>query len=131
MKYVTIVLMFMLAACGPDQNPAARPFLTCTTSDTAQGALIQCPDGSSSLVTSGANGTPGTVITAVQFCPNVTPVYPSTFPESGICLDGTMYGVYSANGGFLAALPPGQYSSDGINASCTFTIQPNCVIVNQ
>lgn len=70
----------------------------------------------------GPAGTPGTQIRMVQFCPGVTPTYPSTFPESGIVIGSTVWGVYSANGGFLALLPPGQYSSNGINASCTFTI---------
>jgi hypothetical protein len=39
-----------------------------------------------------------------------------------------MYGVYSDNGGFLSELPPGEYSSDGINASCSFTIGANCSV---
>jgi hypothetical protein len=99
------------------------------------GSLISCTDGTSSVVLNGSNGadgtdgSPGTVVTPMQFCPSsFVQSYPSTFAESGICIDNVMYGVYSANGGFLAALPPGQYSSDGINASCTFTIGANCQI---
>lgn len=94
------------------------------------GSLITCTDGTSSLVlngtnghdgTNGVNGSSGTVITPVQFCSGV-PSYPSVFAESGVCIAGVMYGVYSANGGFLAMLPNGTYSSNGINSSCTFTI---------
>lgn len=80
--------------------------------------------------TNGTNGVDATPVTVVQFCPNVTPTYPSSFPEYGICLAGSLYGVYSANDGFLAELPPGEYESDGINASCTFTIEPNCIVSN-
>lgn len=77
----------------------------------------------------GAPGTPGTVVTPIQLCPaSFVPTYPSTFPEYALCINNQLYGVYSANDGFLALLPPGQYHSNGINASCTFTIEPNCVI---
>lgn len=100
------------------------------------GSLIQCPDGSSSLVlngtngTNGTNGVNGTVITPIQFCGGVTGNYPSTFPEVGFCINNSLYAVYSANGGFLTEVLPGTWSSDGINASCTFTVQPNCVVSN-
>lgn len=98
------------------------------------GSLITCPNNTSSVVLNGASGNngsdgmPGTVITPVQFCTGFTQSYPSTFAESGLCVAGTLYGVYSENGGFLAELPPGQYSSDGINSSCTFTIGNNCSV---
>ncbi len=77
----------------------------------------------------GIPGTPGTALTFVQFCPGFTQNYPSTFAESGFCVNGQMWAIYSANGGFLAELPPGTYSSNGINASCTFTLEANCVVV--
>lgn len=78
----------------------------------------------------GDQGTPGldNLITTVQFCSGVTPFYPSTFPELGFCIDNKLYGVYSANDGFMVYLPPGTYYSNGINASCTFTIKPNCIV---
>lgn len=81
----------------------------------------------------GTQGIPGvdtTPITVVQFCPNVTPQYPSTFPEVGICLQNRIYAVYSANDGFLTEVPPGVYSSNAIGSACTFTILPNCGIQN-
>jgi hypothetical protein len=78
----------------------------------------------------GINGTNATPVTTIQFCPGVTPTYPSNFPEYGICLSGNLYAVYSANGGFLALIPPGVYSSDGINASCDFTVRANCEVTN-
>lgn len=97
------------------------------------GVLLTCSNGST-VITNGASGAtgsqgqPGESLQVVQFCPGVDPVYPSTFPEVGVCLDGNIYGVYSANGGFLSELPPGTYNSNGINASCTFTIGENCSV---
>jgi len=76
----------------------------------------------------GDPGQPGTQITTIQFCKGITPTYPSTFPEIGICLDNQLYAVYSANGGFMVLVTPGTYSSNGINASCTFTVGPNCEV---
>lgn len=92
------------------------------------GSLITCGDGSSSLVLNGSNGVdgqagyPGTVLTPVQFCQGFQQSYPNVFAESGFLINGVMWGVYSDHGGFMAELPPGTYSSNGINASCTFTI---------
>ncbi len=77
----------------------------------------------------GTPGAPGTLITPEQLCPGAGPSYPSTFPEYALCINGQLYGVYSANGGFLALLPPGEYTSAGINASCTFAIGANCQII--
>ena len=77
---------------------------------------------------SGSPGTNGTVVNIIQLCPGFTPTYPSSFPEVALCIDNQLYGVYSANDGFLSLLTPGTYTSDGINASCTLTILPNCVI---
>lgn len=115
----------------------------CSVSQQPQGALITCPDNSAVLVTNGTdgtngtngsngsngtNGTNGTVVEPIQFCTGFTQTYPSVFAECGFCINGIMYGVYSANDGFLAELPPGTYSSDGINSSCTFTIGDNCKV---
>ncbi len=85
--------------------------------------------------TNGLVGIPGTIITPIQLCDSsFVPMYPSSFPEYALCISNngvsSLYGVYSANGGFLAELPPGQYTSNGVNASCTFTIDVNCVIIN-
>lgn len=74
----------------------------------------------------GQNGTPGTVIAPVKFCPE-SPSY-GTFPEYGVCISNQLYAVYSANGGFLALISPGRYSSDGINSACSFTVGTNCEI---
>lgn len=79
---------------------------------------------------SGTNGINATPIVPIQFCPNVTPTYPSQFPEYGLLINGVIYGVYSENGGFLAALPSGRYSSNGAgnHSQCDFTISSNGTI---
>lgn len=89
--------------------------------DTDQQSILIC-NGQN-----GINGTNGTSIKTVQFCLNSTN-YPTTFAEVGICIDNNIYAVYSTNGGFLTYIPPGNYSSDGINSSCNFTVKTNCEI---
>lgn len=80
--------------------------------------------GSSGVGMVGPTGADGTIITPVQFCPGPS-IYPSNFPEYGLLINGKVYGVYSANSGFLAYLPPGEYTSNAIGSSCNFTINAN------
>jgi hypothetical protein len=128
-----------------EQGTAGNPGLNginaqpCTVVPITNGAEIVCPDGTSQTVTDGVPGTNGqngldgtdaTPVTWVQFCAGTTPSYPSVFPEGGLCIDGNIYAVYSANGGFLTLVPPGEYSSDGVGSSCDFTILASCQIQN-
>jgi len=103
MKYL-IVLGLLLAACGQDTSsfPVAGP--------------------------AGADGKDGTVITPVELCPGFVATYPSKFPEYALCISDQLYGVYSDHGGFLALLPPGDYYSNGINASCNLRIAAHCAV---
>lgn len=101
MKYRTFLLTAILCGCAY-QNPA--------TSENA-GAVPN--------------------LTEVQFCSGGPASYSSTFPEYGLCISGNIYAVYSANDGFLTELPPGVYTSNGVNSSCTFTVGPDCQIVPQ
>src|ERR1700677_3386138 len=66
----------------------------------------------------------------IQFCGNATPSYPTTFPEVGLCIQGQLYAVYSANDGFLALIPPGNYESNAIGSACNFTVGPGCAIAD-
>lgn len=77
----------------------------------------------------GVPASPGTTVTFIKFC-NETPSYPSAFPEFGLCVDGEIFAVYSTHGGFGVKIPPGTYSSNGVNSSCTFTVQANCVVTH-
>lgn len=151
MKYL---ILLMLAGCSANNAVIKQP--TCSVFTNQNGSnTITCPDGTTATVNNGASvigpqgatgstgisgangatgavgasGANGTTITVVQFCPG-TPSYPSTFPEVGFCINGNVYAVYSANDGFMTYTPPGTYSSDGINDSCTFTIGINCSITH-
>ncbi len=79
----------------------------------------------------GSNGSNGSDATVqyVQLCHGTTH-YPDTFCEVAECVEGNLYGVYSANGGFDSKLPAGAYSSNGINCGCTVTIGSNCSVSN-
>jgi hypothetical protein len=75
----------------------------------------------------GSNGADATPVVAINLCPNVS-VYPSRFVESAFCIGNKLWGVYSLNGGFLTYLPEGNYSSNAVGSSCSFTIGANCSV---
>lgn len=141
---LTLFVASILMACGQGPTgltgatgPAGPQGGSCSAaivspSNTAPngGSLIQCADGTQSLILNGIPGTPGTVIAPIQFCKNPVTSYPTTFVEIGFCISGEIYAVYSANDGFLSPIPNGNYTSDGINASCNFTVT-GCTISNQ
>jgi hypothetical protein len=127
----------LLSGCG---NPPAN---SCTTTQTTTGAVISCPNGTSSTISNGQQGIPGlngpqgipglnaAPTTAVQFCPGYTPTYPTTFPESGLCVGGNIYAVYwDGTNAWLSLIPPGHYASTSTTAPCNFTVVAGCVINN-
>jgi hypothetical protein len=91
------------------------------------GTLISCTNGTEALVLNGLDGTNGTFVQPVQFCPGNT-IYPNEFNELGFCIQGSLYAVYSLNNGFLSLIPPGRYDSDAVGSSCDFTVGTNCTI---
>jgi hypothetical protein len=114
------------------------------------GSLVACTDGTQNLLlngtngtngsngsngtngsngVNGTNGTNGTVVAPIQLCPGAV-TYPSNFPEFGFCINNVLYGVYSANGGFLTEIAPGNWSSNGIGNSCNFTVAAGCVVTH-
>lgn len=142
---------------GPQgtQGVAGTDAQPCTVVSVPEGAQIFCPDGSSQIVLNGESiigpqgipghdgesimgpqgdpgtpGTPGTAVTAVQFCPNEGPtVYPTTFPEQGICISGDLYGVYfDSTNAWLAKIVPGVYNSTATGLGCTFTVGDACSV---
>lgn len=132
----TLLLSMILVSCIPKKgDPGATGLTGATGAAGPQGIQgIQGIPGTQGVQgmpgPQGIQGLPGvdpTPITIVQFCPNTT-AYPSTFSEVGFCIANNLYAVYSANNGFLVYIPPGQYSSNGINSSCTFTVHDNCEI---
>lgn len=105
--YFALISVVFFSACAPGRNGE-------NGTQGAPGAV-------------GPNGTPAPPTTLVQLCPGA-PAYSTTYIENAICLQGQLYGVYSANGGFLTLLTPGAYTSNGIGSSCNFTVGLNCAI---
>jgi Collagen triple helix repeat (20 copies) len=134
-----IVLFLILAACergaqgiqGGNGTNGTNGIDGTNGTNGATGA--QGPQGPQGIPGStgaqGPAGADGTQITVVQFCPG-TPSYPSTFPETGLCINGNIYAVYSKNDGFLTEIPPGLYRSNAVSSSCTFAVGANCQILN-
>jgi hypothetical protein len=108
---ILLMLMLSLSACrGPRGDAGTAGAVGATGAQGQQGD--QGPVGPA--------GADGTAVTLVKLCPQ-TPSY-GTFVEFGMCINGSLYGVYSANGGFLALLPNGNYTSNGIGSSCNLTV---------
>jgi len=141
-KYILLTLVVLLnVACAPDRvpeqvtGPSGPAGSSCSVSSVTSpraGSLITCTDGTSSLVlngTNGVNGANGTIVNPVRFCKSTPSSYPTVFSEVGFCINNILYSVYSANDGFLTALPNGTYNSDGINSSCSFTVN-GCIVTD-
>lgn len=79
----------------------------------------------------GPAGADGTQISVVQFCPNDVPTYPTTFPEVGLLINGSIYAVYSTPGAFLTLIPPGLYTSAAVGSSCNFTVNADGTVTPQ
>lgn len=96
----------------------------------ASGSLILCPDGSSSFVYNGIDGTNGVdgrdgtnaaTVEMIKFCPMITGSY-GNFPEYGFRLDGKVYAIYSLPVAFLTQLYPGNYTTTSDGQNCSFTV---------
>jgi len=116
-----LLLTVILTACaGPKGDVGA----------TGVPGHIGLPGNDGAVGPSGPPGSPGldaNPVRVVQFCPGVT-VYPSAFLEIGFIIGGKLYAVYSANDGFLAQIPPGNYSSNAVGSACNFTVNPDLSI---
>lgn len=114
---------------GPTGS-AGQDAISCTASKVGPVTTVSCPDGTSSTIVDGSDGTNGvdaTPITVIPLCPGTT-TYGTTYVEVAFCIGGKLYATYSANGGFSTEIPPGTYSSNGVNSSCTFTVSANCQV---
>lgn len=130
-------------------GPAGQNALPCTAYSVSGGVIVSCPGSPPQLVYNGAVGSKGdkgddgdrghdgddghdgedsSPITMVKLCPETTSYSGHIFVEYGICMNHQLWGVYSANGGFLSYFPPGAYSSAGIGSSCNLTIGSNCSV---
>lgn len=76
----------------------------------------------------GNNGTNGSVVTVVQFCTGQT-IYPSSFPEMGLCINNEIYAVYwNGSNAWFAEVVPGEYTSTSSTTPCNFNVSANCVV---
>lgn len=127
MKYIIeMLLIFFVVGCADR---------TLTVHEVPNPTPIAGPQGQQGATgaqgATGETGTPGQdahPVSVIQLCGTCVASYPSVFPETGVCINDKLYGVYSANGGFLVELTPGAYGSNGINCSCSFTIAKHCVV---
>src|SRR5260221_12011066 len=126
---VVIILFFLvntIVGCVENQGP--RGLVGAQGAKGDPGLTVVGPQGPTGA--SGSDGYDGvdlTPVTIVNLCPGI-PSYPGVFVEVAICLQGQLFGVYSANGGFLTLLSPGNYSSNAIGSACDLTISPNCIV---
>jgi hypothetical protein len=139
--YKLLIVLLLIVGCGPqyiiEKGPQGAQGPTGATG--AQGPTgatgAQGPTGATGAQgPAGPQGIPGlnaAPTTTVQFCPGYTPTYPTTFPESGLCVGGNIYAVYwDGTNAWLALIPPGHYASTSTTAPCDFTVVAGCVINN-
>ncbi len=115
MKRLLIAAVLLLPACrGPEgvQGRSGSP-----------GQSIVGPQG-----TAGVNGADAVPVTVVPLCPGVSNY--GAFVEVGLCLNGQLYGVYSALDGFLTLLAPGTYNSNAIGSACSLEVHAGCVVTH-
>lgn len=152
LMYIIVISIFaasvlLIPGCGGAfKGENGQP---CSVTSVASGAVIKCPDGSESTVNNGqdgvdgqngtngadgqngqdgANGAPGSVVLAVSLCPSKPLIYPSSFPESALCVNNSLFGVYwNGHQAFLSELPPGDYVSTSPQG-CSLRIKANCVV---
>lgn len=128
-----IILLVFALACGRDEQgatgPQGPPGQIGATGGQGISGIQGSPGSSGTIGPQGVPGLPGTTITGVQFCPGQGPTTYGHFPEFGLCISGTIFGVYFDNqNAFLAQIVPGTYISTSTGLACTFTVLPNCII---
>lgn len=120
--FIFVALVLVLTACNGHDGQTGAPGASITGPTGATGAAGH--DGAT-----GPQGNPGinaSPVTVVQLCPGMSNY--GTFVEVGFCIQGQLYGTYSANGGFSTLLAPGAYNSNAVGSACNFTVLNNCQI---
>ncbi len=111
--FKVIIIALLLAGCGNGQKgDAGDPGASGATG--AEGRT-------------GPKGEDGVIATVVPLCPGVT-TYSEVFVEVALCINNSLYAVYSTHGGFLTSLPPGTYRSNAIGSACNLTVGLNCTV---
>lgn len=109
-----------------DQCPTGGVNVVITSTTTT--ASVICNGQAGSAGPSGARGLPGlnaAPVSVVYLC-SQTPSYPSVFVETALCINNSLYAVYSIPNAFMTYLSPGAYTSTGIGSSCNLTVGENC-----
>ncbi len=123
MLLAAFIALLLTNACGV-RGPVGGPG--------AQGIPGQ-PGASGEVGAPGPAGSPGPAglsVTSVQFCPGYKTIYPTKFPEYGLCVNGALYAVFDQVNGYdyLTLIPPGAYDSEATGAACDFTVVSGCKI---
>lgn len=146
MKITMIMALVLLSGCG--RGPAGtngtngHDGIGCTETPVLAdsnapngGTLIMCSNGSN-LILNGVNGTNGQngtsfAFASIQLCSGTPSYSAGNFPEVGFCVNDVLYGVYSANGGYMTVIQQGTWSSNPVGtAQCTFTVGPDCKVTH-
>lgn len=125
MKLIMVLVVFLIACAGKNGSNGSNGLQGLPGTSGLTG-----PSGSQGNTgLTGPRGADGQIATVVQLCPGVT-TYPGVFVEVALCINNQLYGVYSANNGFLTLLVPGSYTSNAIGSACNLTILDNCIVTN-
>lgn len=122
MKYIlTITLLLTLASCG--RGPAGNDGINGLNGTQGESGK-DGQDGDK-----GDKGDAGTnsITKVIKFCPGLVDSYNVQYSEQGLCIDGKVYAVYSANNlAALVEISHGTYvTTTPKGANCTFTIDAN------
>lgn len=112
---VSIFTLVLFIACAPKKGDVGE-----TGPQGIPGQSIVGPEG--------PRGADGQIAQVIPLCPGTSNY--GVFVEVGLCINNKLYAVYSANGGFLTYLAPGNYVSNAIGSACNLTVQPNCVVTH-
>lgn len=126
------LLISILWGCGTEDTNSTYSSSVCITVPNTEGVMITCPGSAPFQINNGlvgAQGIAGSTVTTVQFCPQYTTTYPSTFAEVGFCIGNELFAeYYSPPSSGLTLLPPGLYQSTQTGAPCNFTVVQGCQI---
>lgn len=119
---------------GQDGAPG-RDGQSCTVTQVANGALISCPDGTTTAILNGTNGVDGqpAPANAYDVVATIDPCGPtSAYDEILLKLANGQILAHFASGAkqFLTLVPPGNYTvTDG--TGCKFTVTPTGEVTNE
>jgi hypothetical protein len=127
---LVLAMLVALSACAPKEGPRGADGAVGKQGETGEQGPKGDKGDAGDKGDKGDQGNPGvdpTPTTIVKLCPGFTQ-FNSIYVEVALCIQGKLYGVYSANGGFMTEIVPGTYFSDGVGNSCNVTVSANCQV---